>query len=271
MSKRFNLLSDESFYNYSFLNSILILKQKAFICLSYSKWKEKERYVKKGANAIKIYVPMKSKNYTCKDCKKTFYNKVEVEKHAKSKNLNINKDFQIYDNVSFKIGNVFDVSDTEGKDLNFHYEENSDNETVFNYEILRDILSKEFNFVVNEIISKSHGHVLQNDPNNIFISEASNNADKMIVLIHELTHLILHVRSGKTSNMDKDVKEVEAEAVAYIIASFLNLEISFSEFYIKSFANDEIIKKIDFNSVCKFAGKLLNILNKNLVNLSKTA
>ncbi len=266
LSKRYHLLSDEKFYNYSLLNSILILKQNAFICLSFNKWKEKERSVIKGAKAVKIYVPVLSKIYTCKDCcKKIFFTKADAEKHN-----NINN-FKIEESLSFNIGNVFDISSTEGKDLNFKYEENTENNITFDYKIIKDILSNEFNFKVNEIISKSRGHVLSNNHNNIYISSISNNTDKIKTLIHELAHLILHIRTGKTTDMQKEVKEVEAEAVAYIIESFLNIDIRFSELYIKSFSNKEIINKIDFNSICKLSEKLLNILNKFLTKLSNIA
>lgn len=226
----------------------------------------KERSVVKGAKAVKIYIPILSKIYTCKDCcKKIFFTKADAEKHN-----SINK-YKIEESLSFNIGNVFDISNTEGKDLNFKYEDNTENNTIFDYKQIKNILSNEFNFKVNEIISKSRGHVLSNDLNNIYISSVSNNTDKIKTLIHELSHLILHIRTGKTTDMQKEVKEVEAEAVAYIIASFLNIDISFSKLYIKSFSNEEIIKEIDFNSICKLSEKLLNILNKDLIKLSNIA
>ena len=96
-----------SFYNYSYRNIILILMQQpnATFVAGYTAWKKMNRYVKRGEKGIAILCPCIRKIAVfAEPDDKNFYNDKEAEKEIK-KVLS-----------GFKIGYVFDISQTDGDD-----------------------------------------------------------------------------------------------------------------------------------------------------------
>lgn len=96
------LTTMSKFHYYSFNNTLLIAMQRpdATLVAGYGAWQKNfERHVKKGAKGIKIISPVKLK--------------VDVEdkdapEEGATKQIEVTK---------FKVSTVFDVSDTEGKEL----------------------------------------------------------------------------------------------------------------------------------------------------------
>ena len=95
------------FYNYSYNNIILIMMQRpdATYVAGYTAWRKLNRYVKKGEKGIGILCPCIRKVEAFKEPDDTnVYNDKEAEKEVKKV-------------VSgFKIGYVFDLSQTDGDD-----------------------------------------------------------------------------------------------------------------------------------------------------------
>ena len=94
------------FHNYSFNNTILILMQcpKASFVASYKDWTEKfNRIVKKGSKGIQILVPTPKKYWEEEECTRPDGSKYKrkIEKRK----------------LYFKIGHVFDLSQTTGDEL----------------------------------------------------------------------------------------------------------------------------------------------------------
>ena len=96
------LTTMSKFHNYSFNNTLLISMQRpdASLVAGYGAWQKNfDRHVKKGAKGIKIISPVKIK--------------MEVD-DDKDKNEGAKKTVEV---TKFKVSTVFDVSDTEGKEL----------------------------------------------------------------------------------------------------------------------------------------------------------
>ena len=96
------LTTMSKFHNYSFNNTLLISMQRpdASLVAGYDAWQKNfERHVKKGAKGIKIIAPVIIKK------------EVEDEKAEKE---GVKKIVEV---TKFKVATVFDVSDTEGKEL----------------------------------------------------------------------------------------------------------------------------------------------------------
>jgi hypothetical protein len=64
-----------------------------------------------------------------------------------------------------------------------------------------------------------------------------NQADLAVTLIHEYAHALLHFDVDDDTERAK--REVEAEAVAYIVGRFLGLDTSGSAFYLAAWENDD--------------------------------
>ena len=99
------------FYNYSFNNLILIAMQKpdASLVAGYSAWqKQFGRHVKKGEKGIKILAPMFQK-------KKVDVNEKTVTEPTEGQTEETEKIEKVI--TGFKVVSVFDVSQTEGKEL----------------------------------------------------------------------------------------------------------------------------------------------------------
>ncbi|TDX36952.1 uncharacterized protein DUF955 [Halanaerobium congolense] len=227
------LESFSKFHSYSYHNSLLILTQKpdASFVAGYKQWQQKfNRHVKKGENGIAILAPFSYKNRIEKAS-----NDNEKEKDSDDENY-VKKTY-------FKPVYVFDVSQTEGEDLP-EIDTSLDNKHQY---LLNPILS-----LVNEKGVKLKFESLKNGLDGyskggeIVINKALNPTEKAAVIIHELAHEILHSREERAV-LTKEVKELEAEAVSFVVMDHYNLEIKSDQYlalYKESYDLKDSLKRI---------------------------
>jgi hypothetical protein len=102
------------FHQYSFINTFLIMLQRpdATCVASFKTWKSMERSVKKGEHGIEIFVPMLIKNQQ----KEEYQNhKTQIpDESVLEEETTHNRENNL---LGFKMGYIFDVSQTEGKPL----------------------------------------------------------------------------------------------------------------------------------------------------------
>jgi len=65
----------------------------------------------------------------------------------------------------------------------------------------------------------------------------TNQADLAVTLIHEYAHALLH--ADVTDETERAKREVEAEAVAYIVGRYFELDTSGSAFYLAAWQDDD--------------------------------
>jgi hypothetical protein len=236
------------FHSYSYHNSLLILTQKpdASFVAGYKQWQQKfNRHVKKGENGIAILAPFSYK----KRIEKTS-NDSEKDKDSDNENY-VKKTY-------FKPVYVFDVSQTEGEDLP-EIDISLDNKHQY---LLNPILS-----LVNEkgvtlkFESLKNGLDGYSKGGEIVINKALNSTEKAAVIIHELAHEILHSREERAV-MTKEVKELEAEAVSFVVMDHYNLEIKSDQYlalYKKSYDLKDSLKRIS-----TLATSIINYCDQNL-------
>lgn len=242
------LCTFSKFHNYSLNNTILIMLQKpeSSMIAGYTKWRDDfHRQVLPGEKGIKIYQPVSIKV------------KVEKEKVDPLTQQKITgPDGQpLTETVEekrtgFKIGYVFDVSQTEqikGKeiiDLEMVHELKSD---VMGYQELKDaaIASVPVGVRFEDITGGAKGYYSLAD-DVIVIQEDMSEAQTLKTIFHETAHSILH----STAQMDarkaegkeafsREDREVQAESVAYIVADRYGLDTSGYSFpYVASWAGD---------------------------------
>lgn len=217
------------FHDYSLNNTILIAMQKpdATLVAGYTAWQRNfGRQVQKGETGIRILAPAPYKK------------KMEVDRIDPSTGLAIfnpdgstAKDLKEIMVPAYKVVNVFDVSQTEGKPLpTIGVDELTGD--VQQYEIFFDALKKACPVPVGfeQISSGAKGYYHTVDQR-IAIQEGMSQVQTIKTLIHEMAHQKLHSIDPKElppeePKLTRNAKEVEAESVAYTVAQHYGIETS---------------------------------------------
>lgn len=242
------LCTFSKFHNYSLNNTILIMLQKpeSSMIAGYTKWRDDfHRQVLPGEKGIKIYQPMNIKVKIEKE-------KIDPLTHQKVFGPDGQPLTETVEEkrTGFKIGYVFDVSQTEqinGKeviDLEMVHELKTD---VAGYQQLKDaaIASAHVGVRFEDITGGAKGYYSLAD-DVIVIQKDMPEAQTLKTIFHETAHSILH----STAQMDarkaegkeefsREDREVQAESVAYIVADRYGLDTKEYSFpYVASWAGD---------------------------------
>ena len=230
------------FHDYSHRNTLLIKRQcpEATKVAGYNTWRnEFDRYVKEGEQAIWIWAPIITTR--CPSCENSpsYHDRSDCEydetpREEWSKGL-----------VGFKPVPVFDVSQTDGEPLPALETEAKGG----NGELLPALLNTTDEFGLSaEIVPPeewSYGNARgvckegsQGSGPVVEVIARENLADMATTLIHEYAHAMLHV--GVEDDTERSKREVEAEAVAYIVGRYYGLDTSGSAFYLAAWESDDL-------------------------------
>lgn len=234
------------FHSYSFNNIILILMQKpdATHIAGYTAWKTSfKRNVKKGEKGIRIIAP----------CHQKIIQEVDVIDSATNKPVLDEKGNPVKEQQEtmiprYKVVTVFDISQTEGKELpNIGVE--SLQGQVENYSDFFDALVSCSPVPVSfdRITSGVKGYFDMAE-NKIVINAAESEQQTIKTLIHEITHAKLHNRQAlaeMSKQFDRNTKEVQAESVAYVVCEHYGLNtLEYSVPYIASWSKNQEISEM---------------------------
>jgi len=88
--------------------------------------------------------------------------------------------------------------------------------------------------------------------------------NKLLTLIHEFAHEILHQvkdnNGSKIIEFSRGVREVQAEAVSYIVAYFLGVHNPFSSDYILHWGRDKKVLRESLEVVIKASNKIIGLI-----------
>jgi len=225
------------FHNYS-LNNIHFLKMQnpnVSQVASFNKWKtDFDRTVKKGSKALKIWVPYQVKT-------KISANQNELS-FSPSENKMEEKEVTV---TRFKLGNVFDVSQTEGKELPKAIHELTGD--VKDYEDLYRAakavsMDNQVSISFEEINRESTNGYYSPDENRIVISKGLKGQEQILkTIFHEMAHSDLHRGTNAQYGDDQYRKqELQAESVAYVVANHFGFDTSSYSFgYLAIWAKDK--------------------------------
>ena len=211
------------FHNYS-LNNIHLLKMQnpnVSQVASFNKWKtDFERTVKKGSKALKIWVPYQVKTKISANQNELSFSPSENEMEEKEVTV-----------TRFKLGNVFDVSQTEGKELPKAINELTGD--VKDYEDLYRAakavsMDNQVPISFEEIKRESTNGYYSPDENRIVISKGLKGQEQILkTIFHEMAHADLHRGSNAQYGDDQYRKqELQAESVAYVVANHFGFDTS---------------------------------------------
>ncbi|RSJ75861.1 hypothetical protein D8798_07570 [Streptococcus cristatus] len=262
------------FHNYS-LNNIHLLKMQnpnVTQVASFNKWKtDFDRTVKKGAKALKIWVPYQVKTKIPENQKELNFSPSENEMDQKEITV-----------TRFKLGNVFDVSQTEGKELPKAIHELTG--SVKDYEDLyraAKAVSMENQVPISfEEIKRENtrGYYSPNE-NRIVISKKLKGEEHILkTIFHEMAHADLHKGTNAQYGDDQYRKqELQAESVAYVVASHFGFDTSSYSFgYLAIWAKDkngfedmveqlQVVQKEAKSLIDRMDAKLELVKNKTVV------
>ena len=201
------------FHHYSLGNTILIAMQKpdATLVAGYTSWQKNfRRHVKKGEKGISILAPTPYK-------KKVAIEKVDPTTGDKAKEI------QEIVVSAFKVVNVFDVSQTEGKELpSIGVSELTGD--VAHFDKVLESLKRSCPVPIEfeEIRNGAKGY-FQAVENRIAVQKDMSQVQTVKTLIHEMAHQKLH---SDDPELSRNAKEVEAEAVAYTVSQHFGIDTS---------------------------------------------
>ncbi|MGT2712804.1 PBECR4 domain-containing protein [Streptococcus oriscaviae] len=216
------------FPHYSYRNMMLLKAQKPDVqaVTSFKSWKEDfGRSVKKGEKSLRIFAPMVVK---VKDPETG-----EILKDDKGNDAT---------RTIFKLVPVFDVSQTEGKELPkpiYQLEGTHENYAKLYRSAKEYAQSKGLRFEFEANLGEANGYYSRKDQK-IVIKSGMSEQQTLKTIYHELAHADLH--SSKTT--DKELKyshaELQAESVAYIVSNHYGLDTgSYTFAYLASWTEDK--------------------------------
>lgn len=235
------------FHRYSFGNCMLIALQKpdATLVAGFQRWKELHRWVKKGEHGICILAPIVAKR------------KGSADDGNDVEDINMPTKRVV---CGFRVVRVFDVSQTEGKELpeigRISGEPGARNERLEKF-----IRAKGIELVIVDslggALGLSHG-------GKISILSTLGPAERFATLVHELGHELLH-RGDRRKETTKAIRETEAEAVAYIVGKASGLAMStHSVDYIHLWSGDESVLLQSLELVRSVASQILTAVETPL-------
>lgn len=242
------LTTMSKFYNYSFNNTLLIAMQKpdATLIAGYTSWQRNfDRHVMKGEKGIKILAPAPYKAQEEREKIDPATQKPVLDADGKP----VTETVEVL-RPAFKVVSVFDVSQTEGKELpDIAVDELTG--SVENYAAFFEALKQESPVPISfEDIPVGAKGYFSHAENRIAIQEDMSELQTVKTAIHEIAHAKLHAikpdeKVAPEERKDRHTKEVEAESVAYTVCQRYGIETSDYSFgYIAGWSSDKETKEL---------------------------
>lgn len=251
------------FHHYSFSNAFLILLQRpnASYVAGYNTWKSLGRQVKRGEQGIMILAPC---NFSAvMECKKRDPKTGEVaigpdgQPETEKKPISPNR---------FKIAHVFDMSQTEGKEL----------PQIAVSELTGEV--DDFSSVYERLAALSPLPVEQRNfpgtakgytsftENLVVVRSGMSQVQTIKTLVHEIAHAKLHNPKDvldETEQRKKRQKEVEAESIAYVVCQHYGIDTSdYSLGYVAGWSKGTELAelKASLDTIHRTAGEIIDAI-----------
>lgn len=262
-----------NFNNYSLNNQYLIWLQKpdSKYVTSFNAFSKMGYYINKGEKGIKILFPvfLKFIKVDTNDSQfkiKPIYLLTEEElkklKDKEDNSVTFYKEKATY----FKVGNVFDVSQTTmpfeeiDSSLNPILEDSrADGITdIFIKAIYKDGIKVKY----EDIDSGAKGYC-DFDNKTIVVKKNLSDLMRLKVIIHEYAHSLAHAHlkdNNKEYQEHREEYESEAEAIAYVVSKYLGLDTkNYSMTYLYSWSKNKDFKELDdsFETINRFSKKII--------------
>jgi hypothetical protein len=237
----------------SFGNIMLIARQKpdATNVAGLRTWNSLGRFVKRGEKGIFILAPMVGE-------------KRQEQEAPSEPDSKTNGEARLY---GFRAVYVFDISQTEGKDLPALTEVNGDvsghRERLFKF-----VESQSVELTFSERIAPAKG---LSHGGKITLLSGMQPAEEFSTLVHEIAHEMLH-RGERRTLTTKQVRETEAEAVAFVVSQSVGLQNgTASQDYIQLWHGDASLLRESLEAVQQTAAVILGAISPEVAGSQPTS
>lgn len=261
------------FHHYSFGNALLILFQcpHATNVAGYGTWKELGRQVKKGEKGIMILAPC---NFRA-TLKQEKIDPVTGQALYGPDGQPLTEKIKIAPN-RFKIAHVFDLSQTEGREL----------PQIGVYELTGNV--SDYTGIYDRLAALSPLPVVQEDfqreakgytsfvENRIVIKPGMSQVQTIKTLIHEIAHAKLHKPKDLATEQtpkERRQKEVEAESIAYVVCQYFGIDTSdYSLAYVAGWSRGRELAELksSLNVIHSTAGEIIDAISPPPPKLERT-
>jgi hypothetical protein len=225
------------FHRYSLRNVMLIATQNpmASYVAGYNAWRTLGRFVKKGEQGILILAPIvRAKNSST--------TQTETDESSTP--------------VGFRAAYVFDISQTDGKELPQLISVEGD-PSEYRERLGKLVTEQGIVLDYSDDIAPARG---RSSGGKITLLPGQSAAEDFATLTHELAHEMLH-RTDRRAQTTKRVRETEAEAVSFAVCSGIGLETgSAAQDYIQLYEGDAKLLSESLQHIQQTATRILNAI-----------
>lgn len=248
------------FWSYSLGNCLLIYFQRpgASVCAGFNLWKSKGRHVKAGEKGLAILAPViaggRRRESPARGQALAFGDQAtgpEVTDDGRGDRRAAAPGALL----GFRVVYVFDIGQTEGAPLDIGANRVKGQAAV----TLEAAAAAWPEFPLELVESLADG---MTDGRSVRVARRANKGQEVVAFFHELGHVLLeHVGpEAKRRDVPRDVREVEAEAVAYLCGAALGLQSESSADYIRHYDGDRAALDRSGVKVLQTAEKILRRL-----------
>ncbi len=269
------LTTMSKFHHYSFNNTMLIAMQKpdATLVAGYQAWQKNfDRHVKRGEKGIRILAPAPYKVKEEQEKTDPVTGELVLDKNG----MPVIEEVEIKI-PAFRVVPVFDVSQTEGKELpDIGVSELSG--SVEDYEDFMQALTEISPVPIGyeQIDGDAKGY-FDTEEHRIALQEGMSQSQTVKTAVHEVVHAKLHDRElnsdlEESIPKDRNTKEVEAESVAYTVCQHFGIDTSDYSFgYIAGWSSGKDMKELksSLDTIRKTASELITGISERLQELKR--
>lgn len=264
------------FHRYSLNNTLLIALQnpEASLVAGYHAWQKKfERHVNKGEQAIRIIAPVEEKRLVEKEKldPKTKQPVLDAQGNPVMEETEVTV-------KRFRVVPVFDVSQTEGKELPSLAKELQGNVADYDllFEAMKSVSPVPIEFKAMKAGKDGYYHLKDKK---IALRQGMSEIQTVATAIHEISHAKLHdrdpqQRGAKEAEKVKDsrTQEVEAESIAYAVCQYYGIETADNSFgYLAGWSSDKDLSelKASLQTIRDTASELITSIDEKVLSLKQ--
>ncbi|WP_317854855.1 YodL domain-containing protein [Chakrabartyella piscis] len=268
------------FHKYSFNNKMLISMQNpnATLVAGYNKWKDQfSRNVKKGEKGIKIIAPTPFKVKEEREKLDPLTKAPLLDANGKIELEEVERQIPM-----FRVVSVFDVSQTEGKEIPSLV--SSLDGSVEQYEIFIEALKRTSTVPIKfaALSDDTDGYYHLQDKT-ITIREGMSEVQTISAIVHEMAHSRLHdyelqklEQQGEDAppieKKNRNTEEVEAESISFAVCSYYGIETGANSFgYIANWSKDKELSelKASLETIGTTSSALITSLDKHFAEITQ--
>lgn len=265
------------FTDYSARNTMLINMQKpdATLVAAYGKWKQLGRHINKGETGIAIFAPIPYKTNEYIETQKPAFDEYGNQLYNEDGTEKMETIETPLTGMAFKTVYVFDVSQTDGKELPEPVSELTGDVDAARKDAIFAAIKKVTGIDVEfqDIKGGSKGYYSPAS-DKIVIKTGMSDAQTLKTAFHEAAHKLLHDPKSEivTVKSPRNEKEVQAESVAFMVAEKFGIDTSEYSFpYIASWSEGKQLEQLKnaLQEIQSAAKQISNAIESELLKMQK--